>query len=208
MASPLPPDFPRFIAALARALELEGVPFMLIGGQAVLLHGRPRLTEDIDVTLGVDPSRLASVQHVCTALGLTPLPTNVEAFVQETYVLPARHAEQAIRVDFIFSTTPYERQAIDRADRIVLDGVPVPFAAAEDLIIHKLFAHRPRDMEDVRGVVRRKGHVLDWHYLDTWAQIFAEVPGREGMPDEMSQLRRDLPSSSHSTETEEGRGRP
>ncbi len=25
---------------------------MLIGGQAVLLHGQPRLTEDIDVTLG------------------------------------------------------------------------------------------------------------------------------------------------------------
>ncbi len=34
---------------------------MLIGGQAVLLHGRPRLTEDIDITVGADPGRLDEV---------------------------------------------------------------------------------------------------------------------------------------------------
>jgi len=31
---------------------------MLVGGQAVLLHGRPRLTEDTDITLGVGPDEL------------------------------------------------------------------------------------------------------------------------------------------------------
>ena len=60
-------------------------------------------------------------------------------------------------MDFIFSTTPYERQAIARAEPVVLAGVPVPFATAEDLLIHKLFAGRPRDLEDAAGVVRRKG---------------------------------------------------
>ncbi len=38
---------------------------MLIGGQAVLLHGRPRLTEDIDVTLGLPPDQLPRVREAC-----------------------------------------------------------------------------------------------------------------------------------------------
>ena len=102
---------------------------MLIGGQAVLLHGRPRLTEDIDITLGVDPSHLPVVREACTALGLVPLPDRIEEFVRETSVLPVHDIDTRIRVDFIFSTTPYERQAIERAVIVELGGEPVPFAS-------------------------------------------------------------------------------
>lgn len=175
------PELSPLIAALALALGERGLPFMLIGGQAVLVHGRARLTEDIDITLGVGPDRLADVRAVCRAVSLTELPPDPQAFVQETFVLPARHGATAMRVDFIFSTTPYERQAIGRADRVAVGGAAVPVATAEDLIIHKLFAHRARDIEDAEGVVRRKGAALDWDYLLRWAREFAGVPGREGM---------------------------
>ena len=189
MASLQPPDFASFIAALAQELERREIPFMLIGGQAVLLHGRPRLTEDIDVTLGVDPSRLATVRDVCSALELEPLPREIEKFVRETFVLPARHPATGIRVDFIFSATPYETQAIARAVRVIVGGIEVPFATAEDLIVHKLFAGRARDVEDAVGVVRRKGTDLDWAYIERWAREFASVPGREDLPSKVAQLR-------------------
>lgn len=191
MASPPPPDFSAFIARLAGALRARRLSFMLIGGQAVLLHGRPRLTEDIDVTLGTGPDGWTTVREICVELGLAPLPDSLEAFVRETFVLPARHPATGIRVDFIFSTTPYERQAIARAVQVDLEGVEVPFAAAEDLILHKLFAARPRDLEDAAGVVRRKGSDLDWTYLERWAREFAAVPGREGMPAMVERLRKE-----------------
>ncbi|HXD22078.1 MAG TPA: nucleotidyl transferase AbiEii/AbiGii toxin family protein [Gemmatimonadaceae bacterium] len=184
-----PTGLERLLAALTAQLGRAGLPFMLIGGQAVLLHGAPRLTEDVDATLGADPSRLAALLEVCAALGLVPLPQDVESFVAETFVLPARHTLTGIRVDFIFSSTEYERQAIQRALPFMLAGEPVPFATAEDLIIHKLFAARPRDLEDVRGVVLRKGDELDWSYLEKWAREFANVPGREGMPAALAELR-------------------
>ncbi len=190
MGSPPTPDFAGLLALITRELESRAIPFLVIGGQAVLLHGRPRLTEDIDLTLGVDPTSLPSVLEACTNLGLTPLPTDVERFVGETFVLPARHTETGIRVDFIFSTTPYEQQAIRRAVRVTLHGTEVPFASAEDLLMHKLFAGRPRDVEDALGVVRRKGAELDWDYLEHWSGVFAQVPGREAMPDKLAELRR------------------
>jgi predicted nucleotidyltransferase len=191
MGSRQPPDFSAFIAGLAERLRARRLPFMLIGGQAVLLHGRPRLTEDIDVTLGIGPEGWSSVRELCDELGLSPLPDDVEGFVRETFVLPARHSGTRIRVDFIFSTTPYEREAIRRAVEVTLQGVNVPFATAEDLILHKLFAARPRDLEDAAGVVRRKGRSLDWGYLERWAEEFAAIPGREGMPTALARLRQD-----------------
>ena len=63
---------------------------MLIGGQAVLLHGAPRLTDDIDLTLGIGPDRVDVVQEVVRSLGLIPLAPDPTRFAQETFVYPAR----------------------------------------------------------------------------------------------------------------------
>lgn len=188
MASP-PADLGPFIASLARALAEARFSFMLIGGQAVLVHGRARLTEDVDITLGAGPERLPELLELCRTAALRPLPADVDRFVAETFVLPARHAATGLRVDFIFSTTPYEAQAIAHAGRIMLHGEPVPVATAEDLILHKLFAARPRDLEDADSVVRRAGTSLDWTYLERWAAEFAAIPGREGMPDRLAEMR-------------------
>jgi hypothetical protein len=189
MASPREPEFGLLLARLARALRSHDVPFMLIGGQAVLLHGEPRLTLDVDVTLGVSPEALGTVLAACEAMGVNPLPRTVEDFVRETFVLPVSDPATNIRIDLIFSTTPFEAAAIGRAIEVEVAGELVPFATAEDLIIHKLFAGRPRDLEDAEGIVRRKGSDLDWDYLDTWAEEFAAIPGREGMPGAIRRLR-------------------
>lgn len=192
MTVPRSPDFAELLARLTRALEAGDIPFMLIGGQAVLLHGEPRLTQDVDVTLGVGPSRLEDVLALCAEAELEPLPEDVGDFVRSTFVLPVRDGSTGIRVDLIFSTTPYEARAIERAERVDVGGARVPFATAEDLIVHKLFAARPRDLEDAAGVVRRKGPELDWDYLERWCEDFARLPGRERMPGLLDRIREEV----------------
>lgn len=184
-----PPDFEGLLARLSAVLDRRGIPFMLIGGQAVLLHGDARLTQDVDVTLGLGPDRWRDIVHACTEIGLAPLPEDLRHFVETTFVMPALDESSGVRVDLIFSTTPYEAQAIERAVRVDLGGATIPFVTAEDPIIHKLFAGRPRDLEDAAGVVRRKGPDLDWDYLEKWTQAFAEVDGRERMPVQLAELR-------------------
>jgi hypothetical protein len=51
--------FEKILARLGATLDESNLPYMIIGGQAVLLYGEPRLTRDIDITLGV--GRLISV---------------------------------------------------------------------------------------------------------------------------------------------------
>jgi predicted nucleotidyltransferase len=195
MLFPSSTDFSSLIGRLADALRQRGLGFMLIGGQAVLVHGQPRLTQDIDITLAASPERLADVLDVCRDLGLTALPEDRESFVAETFVLPASDRGTGIRVDFVFSSTSYEKQAIERAVHVAMGGTEVPFASAEDLILHKVFAARPRDIEDAAGVVRRKGSELDWEYIHEWGARFSELPGYE----DVSRSLRELQDSTHRT---------
>jgi predicted nucleotidyltransferase len=163
--------FEKILSQIGLSLNKHNLPYMVVGGQAVLLYGEPRLTRDIDITLGVDVDRLGEVLVVVQELSLKPLPNEIESFVRETMVLPVLDENTGIRVDFIFSYTPYETGAINRAKRIEIMGQEVNIASPEDLIIHKVFAGRPRDIEDVRTVLLKNPDV-DVQYIRRWLKEF------------------------------------
>ncbi len=172
--------FDQLISRIAAELRRAELPYMIIGGQAVLLHGLPRMTKDIDITLGLDTQDLDKVVKCVTAIGLEIIPDNFESFVEKTFVLPARHKESGIRIDFIFSFISYERQAIDRAKPVLLNGEPVMFASVEDVIIHKCFAGRPRDIEDARSIII-KNPDFDQAYVRRWLKELEILPERAGL---------------------------
>jgi hypothetical protein len=144
---------------------------MVIGGQAVLLYGEPRLTKDIDIMLGVGIDFLNQIERIVKLLGLNPLVSNIADFVKETMVFPVQDRKSGIRVDFIFSSSSYEKQAIQRALGIPFGKTVVKFAAVEDVIIHKVIAGRTRDMEDVQAIMlRRLGCNIS--YIGKWLKKF------------------------------------
>jgi len=163
--------FEELLSRIGIYLTKHAIPYMIIDGQAVLLYGEPRLTRDIDVTLGLDTDRLGDLLGVVQNLALKPLPDDIGSFVKETMVLPTLDENSGIRVDFIFSFTPYEKEAIKRARKVKILNQKVNFATPEDLIIHKIFAGRPRDLEDVR-VILQKNPDLDDPYIRNWLKQF------------------------------------
>jgi hypothetical protein len=80
-------------------------------------------------------------------------------------VLPCLEPTTNIRIDFIFSLSAYEQEALKHAHRVPVGHVEVCFGSVEDLIIHKMVAGRPRDLEDVRGILLKKP-ALDSDYIE------------------------------------------
>jgi len=163
--------FEKILSKIGTVLKKHNIPYMIIGGQAVLLYGEPRLTRDIDITLGVNTEYLDELLKVIRELSLKPIPENIKLFVQQTMVLPALEEITGIRVDFIFSFTTYEIEAIKRARKITIMGREVCFASPEDVIIHKIFAGRPRDIEDVRSIILKNSD-MDIQYIRGWLKEF------------------------------------
>jgi predicted nucleotidyltransferase len=121
--------------------------------------------------LGTDTNGLKQLLMVIKEIALKILPEDVETFVKETMVLPTRDEKTGIRVDFIFSFTPYETEAIKRAKKVTLMNQDVNFVSVEDLIIHKIFAGRPRDLEDVR-IILLKNPDMNINYIKDWLREF------------------------------------
>jgi predicted nucleotidyltransferase len=165
--------FESLLASLASALDNAGIPYMVIGGQAVLQYGEPRLTRDIDITLGVDVDEFQRVSAAIRAIELRVAVDDAETFLRRTNVLPLHHPKSGVRVDLLFSFHPYERDAIARSTIVNIRGQSVRFAAVEDVIIYKIIAGRPRDLDDVNGIlVRNAGY--DKAYVLTVLRAFEQ----------------------------------
>lgn len=158
------------LAKIGAELDRSGIRYMVIGGQAVLVFGEPRLTRDIDITLDADIDRLPEVVAAVERLGLRPLVSPAE-FVAETMVLPCEDGASGVRVDLVFSNTPFEREAMGRTRSMPIEGVQVRFASPEDLVILKVIAGRPRDLEDVKSVLVKQPE-LDRSLVRRWLERY------------------------------------
>ncbi len=169
--------FEELLARLARELGAAQIPYMVIGGQAVQIYGEPRMTKDIDITLGVGIDEVDRVLAMCRSAGLRPLTADAKQFARDTMVVPTEDQSSGVRVDFILSFSEYERQALDRAAEILIGSTPVRFATLEDLVVHKLVAGRPRDVEDARMVLAKNPR-FDQAYIEHWLESFDRALSR------------------------------
>jgi len=144
---------------------------MVIGGQAVLVYGEPRLTKDIDITLGIGVDKLRELITLVRNLKLKILVDDHEDFVKKTMVLPVLDNKSGIRIDFIFSFSTYEQQAIERAKKVKISNTYVKFASLEDVIIHKMIAGRARDIEDIKSMLLKNPKYRN-QYIVKWLKAF------------------------------------
>lgn len=184
--------FQKLLEAIALALEKRSIEYMVIGGQALLVYGEPRLTQDIDITLALGVEGLPKILELTKELRWKTLVESPQDFVQNTMVLPCRDVASGIRIDLIFSHSPYESQAFGRIRKIRVGKANVCFAAVEDLIIHKIVAARPRDLEDVKNVLI-KNPKIDLDYLKKWLN---ELGTSLSLPlwQRLQEIRKDTPA--------------
>ncbi len=156
--------FKKLIVSIAAAFKKNNIPYIILGGQAVLLYGEPRLTKDIDITIGLNIDSVDKIADILKKIDIVPIPGDFHQFVKRTMVLPLINKESGIRVDVIFSFSEFERSAIKRAKVVKIDNTDVHYVSLEDLIIFKVFSGRPRDREDVR-VILIKNKEIDLKYI-------------------------------------------
>ena len=160
---------------VVRFLQEERISFALIGGQATSLRGEERVTADIDIVLAADVERALSLLGKLPHSDFKPLFDDVSDVVQRAFILPLRHRMTNIKVDLAIGLSGFERQTVARAELLDVAGCRLPVATAEDLILMKVLAGRPRDEQDLRGLVIAQGANIDWDYCESTATELGEA---------------------------------
>ena len=147
------------ILRLATALDAAKVPYALVGGYAVALHGVVRGTVDIDLVLSFRLKHFEGAEAAFRSMGLTPrLPvTASEVFrFREEYVknrnLTAWTFVNAADPSEIVDVILTHDLAGLKTKRVLIQGRAVKIVAIDDLIRMKSAAGRPQDLEDVRAL--------------------------------------------------------
>ena len=154
--------------------DTQGWRSCFIGGIAVQRWGEPRVTRDVDLTLltgfgGEEPFIDALLDAFPARIG------DARRFARQHRVLLLRTAD-GVGMDISLGALPFEEKVVARATPFSFGpGLPIRTCSAEDLIVLKLFASRPLDIQDAESVAIRHGHELDWNYIDDQLRPLAEI---------------------------------
>ena len=179
---PSPQSVPAdLFAALAGALSRLHARWYVFGAQAVVLWGRPRLTADIDVTVRMDPEEPERLVRALEASGFSLRIGNTPEFVRRTRVLPFVHATSGMPMDVVLAGPGLEELFLSRAVPVTIGNLVVPVISPEDLIATKILAGRPKDIEDVRGILRERLSTLDLESIRSTLALLEEALGQSDL---------------------------
>lgn len=161
------------LAEIRTFLVQHDIRHVVIGGIANAIWGRPRGTLDADLKVLLGD---LGIQEFVELLGgvFRFRVTDPLSFVRRTYVAPIL-ASNDVGLDLALGFLPYEIQTVERAILVQHHGVAFSVCTAEDLIVHKAISERPKDWDDIEGVLARQGSALDQAYIMQWLQEFAQA---------------------------------
>lgn len=177
------PAIEEALQAATTALARARIPHAFIGAMGRLAWGRPRSTADLDIQVAVDIDGWSRCVRALEAAGF-PLEQEYGEEGPPPDNARFRHAD-GFRIDVMTAKTSFQAQVVQRAIVCRVAGVDAPVETPEDLVLYKLIAARPKDLDDIEDVLGGRaaaGLPVDWAYIEEHAETW-------GMTDAVCALR-------------------
>src|SRR5262249_6141033 len=143
----LPPDFSAFLASL----NANQVEYLVVGGYAVMAHGYPRSTRDIDIWIDRTPTNIQRAIRAMNAFGWPADTVSATDLMAPNTI--AWMGNYPLRIE-VFTTIPGVDFAPCYTQRVLLtiDNIVVPFISLDDLKRNKQASGRHKDLDDLQNL--------------------------------------------------------
>jgi hypothetical protein len=170
---PVQPAALELLAALAPVAERWG-RWYVFGAQAVVVYGVPRLSADVDVTLALVPEAPQQFARDMEAAGFA-LRVSDPDFVRRTRVMPFVHGPTGMPLDVVLAGSGLEDEFLQRAVLTDIGTARVPVIELSDLIVAKVLAGRPKDIDDARALWLLHARAADTPRIRATLQLLEEA---------------------------------
>lgn len=135
-------------------LNKSGINYALCGGMAVIIHGYPRLTRDIDLMVqenDLDQIRkaLKNIGYSIEA-GIIPFDTG-KPTERQVFRITKFEGEDYLTVDLIL-VAPFLEKIWKNREEIEAEGLRLSVISLDGLIEMKRIAGRPQDLADISAL--------------------------------------------------------
>jgi len=168
------------LRALAAAMAERDLPWYLFGAQAAIIWGSPRLSADVDVTATIEPATIDSFVETMRQHGFDLLVGDPD-FLARTRVLPFVHRRTRMPLDVVLAGPGLEEDFLRRVISVDLRDIRIPVISPEDLVITKVLAGRPKDIEDIRGVIQERKASLDEERIRSILVLLEQALGQSDL---------------------------
>jgi len=145
------------------------------------------MSADIDITAAIVSSHDEFVKAM-EAAGFDLRVDEWRPFVERTRVVPLVHRATELPLDVVIAGPGLEEEFLDRAQAVDIAGMMVPVISPEDLVVTKLLAGRPKDVEDVRTVLDERLPGLDLVRIRRLLGLLQQALSRSDLAPELETL--------------------
>lgn len=170
-------DPKNLLVNIAKILKELKIPYIITGGMAVLVWGRPRFTADIDIVVELDQNKVDKLEKALMSLSDVGYfdKKAVQEAINSKNEFNFIDGNTGIKVDFwVLSDDSFDLSRLKRRKIKKVLGENVYFSSPEDLILIKLKWYKKssmsRQIEDVESILKISDKKIDFKYLKKWAK--------------------------------------
>ena len=140
-------DFKEFAALL----NAHGVEYLIVGGYALMVHGYPRYTGDIDFWVNPAPDNVRALLEALAQFGFASVGLSEADFLKPDAVVKLGYPPARIDLMTAIDGVGFVDAFVQRA-MVNVDGLDLSFISRSDLIKNKSSTGRLKDLADVEAL--------------------------------------------------------
>ncbi|MFQ5832982.1 MAG: nucleotidyl transferase AbiEii/AbiGii toxin family protein [Candidatus Thorarchaeota archaeon] len=160
-------EFPEILRFVCSYLNEREIRFVVVGGVAVMYHGVPRTTVDIDLIVQFDDAMIPAFVDFLDSKGFAASVEDLRAALDEESHCTFFYKKSLLRLDIQGVNSEFDKMTLDRAISVDLLGASVMIGSAEDTIVNKILFQGEQDMRDALGILARNSENLDFGYIQS-----------------------------------------
>lgn len=144
-------DFEEFVVLLNK----HRLDYMVVGGYALALHGKPRHTGDLDIWINISDENAERMLQVLRDFGMRALDFKKADFLKPGYITQIGYPP--LRIDILNNIDGVEfSEAVQNRQKIKLDDdLEISFIGLQDFIRNKEAAGRSQDLSDIKEIKKK-----------------------------------------------------
>lgn len=147
-------------------LNREDIDYVIVGGLAVIFHGVPRTTMDVDIILQIEGERIVRFVDFLKENDFFANLEDMNAAFKEKSHCTVQDKKSMIRLDIKGVYNDMDRQTFERRIAFEHRSTKIYLASPEDTIANKLVFGSEQDIKDAEGIYARQLESLDMEYLE------------------------------------------